>query len=54
VRNLRRAREFAKRSPRNIAFRIAHTMRAPETPPWESGGVLVLANDTGSLTVFCN
>src|SRR6516164_10105795 len=33
VRNLWRALEFEKRSPRNIALRIAHTMRVPETPP---------------------
>ena len=33
MRNLCRAREFAKRNPRNIALRIAHSMRVPETPP---------------------
>ena len=50
VRNLWRALEFEKRSPRNIALRIAHTMRVPETPPFapyhgSCGGVLVLATD---------
>src|SRR5215471_3168016 len=33
VRNLCRAREFAKRSPRNIILPTAHAMRVPETPP---------------------
>ncbi len=32
MRNFWCAREFAKRSPRNLALRIAH-MRVPETPP---------------------
>src|SRR5262249_17657434 len=32
VRNLWRACKLAKRSSRSIALRIAHTMRAPETP----------------------
>jgi hypothetical protein len=31
--NPRAPREFAKRSPRNIALHTAHTMRVPETPP---------------------
>ena len=45
------AREFAKRSPRNI---IRPYLRIPETPPFSlSGGILVLANDTRSSPRPC-
>ena len=45
------AREFAKRSPRNI---IRPYLRVPETPPFSlSGGILVLANDTRSSPRPC-